>query len=189
LTTAYGPDGELRHKKARQGRNLVLIGYTSDPVATVLPPTRPMANRHRLLGGRRPRLVDRVQVVFVDSSFNGVFRAPGSIFWHQVEAGALLVGCSAFMPGWIERTFAWLSANQIAREYDRFHANAWICLANIKAGAQIQLTQTTVAFAKGPEGKRLFGYMSLTLHFLGTVSKWQSTPVRLWKSRAVHPST
>ena len=86
-------------------------------------------------------LLGLVQVVFVDSSFNGVFREHlAQRYGIRVEKPAhVLVQKTNFcIHAWrwiIERTFAWLSANRrLSKEYDRTlsHANAWIILANIK---------------------------------------------------------
>ena len=86
-------------------------------------------------------LLGQVQVVFVDSSFNGVFREHlGHRYGIRVEKPAhVLVEKTNFcIHAWrwiVERTFAWLSANRrLSKEYDRTlcHANAWITVANIK---------------------------------------------------------
>jgi len=86
-------------------------------------------------------LLGQGQVVFVDSSFNGVFRAHlAGRHGIRVEKPAhVLVEKTNFCMHtgrWIvERTFAWLSANRrLSKEYDRglHHANAWICLANTR---------------------------------------------------------
>ncbi len=86
-------------------------------------------------------LLSQVQVVFVDSSFNGVFREHLAQYYGiRVEKPAhVLVKKTNFcihVWRWIvERTFAWLSANRrLSKEYDRTlrHANAWITVANIK---------------------------------------------------------
>lgn len=86
-------------------------------------------------------LLGQVQVVFVDSSINGVFRA------HLAQRYGIRVEKPAHVPGkktnfcihawrWIvERTFAWLSAHRrLSKEYDRTmkHANAWITIVNIR---------------------------------------------------------
>ncbi|MDQ2793831.1 MAG: hypothetical protein M3Y12_07475 [Bacteroidota bacterium] len=92
-----------------------------------------VAAPHELLG--------QVQVVFVDSSFNGVFREHlAHRYGIRVEKPAhVLVEKTNFcIHAWrwiVERTFAWLSANRrLSKEYDRTlcHANAWITVANIK---------------------------------------------------------
>lgn len=92
-----------------------------------------VATMHDLLG--------QVQVVFVDSSFNGAFRKHlAQHYGIRVEKPVhVLVKKTNFcIHAWrwiVERTFAWLSANRrLSKEYDRSlpHANAWICLANIK---------------------------------------------------------
>ncbi len=86
-------------------------------------------------------LLGQVQVVFVDSSFNGIFRAHlAQRYGIRVEKPAhVLVAKTNFcIHAWrwiVERTFAWLSANRrLSKEYDRrlCHANTWITLANIK---------------------------------------------------------
>ena len=86
-------------------------------------------------------LLGQVQVVFVESSFNGVFRKHlAHRYGIRVEKPAhVLVEKTNFcIHAWrwiVERTFAWLSANRrLSKEYDRglHHANAWICLANIR---------------------------------------------------------
>lgn len=86
-------------------------------------------------------LLGQVQVVFVDSSFNGVFREHlARRYGIRVEKPThVLVEKTNFcIHAWrwiVERTFAWLSANRrLSKEYDRSvqHANAWIALANIK---------------------------------------------------------
>lgn len=86
-------------------------------------------------------LLGQVQVVFVDSSFNGVFREHlAHCYGVRVEKPAqVLVKKTNFsIHAWrwiVERTFAWLSANRrLSKEYDRTmcHANAWITLANIR---------------------------------------------------------
>ena len=98
------------------------IAFWDDVVAT-----------HELLG--------RVQVVFVDSAFNGVFREHlAQRYGIRVEKPAhVLVEKTNFcLHAWrwiVERTFAWLSANRrLSKEYDRTlcHANVWITVANIK---------------------------------------------------------
>ncbi len=92
-----------------------------------------VATTHELLG--------QVQVVFVDSSFNGVFRAHlAQRYGIRVEKPAhVLVAKTNFcIHAWrwiVERTFAWLSAHRrLSKEYDRTlrHANAWITLVNIR---------------------------------------------------------
>ena len=86
-------------------------------------------------------LLGQVQVVFVDSSFHGVFRE--HLAWRygiQVEKPAhVLVEKTSFcIHAWrwiVERTFAWLNAKRrLSKKYDRSlrHANAWITLANIQ---------------------------------------------------------
>ena len=86
-------------------------------------------------------LLGQVQVVFVDSSFHGVFRTHlAQRYGIRVEKPVhVLVKKTNFcIHAWrwiVERTFAWLSANRrLSKEYDRslHHANAWICLANIR---------------------------------------------------------
>lgn len=86
-------------------------------------------------------LLSQVQVVFVDSSFHGVFREHlAQRYSIRVEKPAhVLVKKTNFsIHAWrwiVERTFAWLSANRrLSKEYDRTlrHANAWITVANIK---------------------------------------------------------
>ena len=86
-------------------------------------------------------LLGQGQVVFVASSFNGVFREPlAHRYGVRVEKPAhVLVKKNGFcLHAWrwiVERTFAWLSANRtLSKEYDRTmcHANAWITLASIR---------------------------------------------------------
>ena len=86
-------------------------------------------------------LQGQVQIVFVDSSFNGVFREYlAHRYGVRVEKPAhVLVKKTNFcIHAWrwiVERTFAWLSAKRrLSKEYDRSlrHANAWITLANIQ---------------------------------------------------------
>ena len=86
-------------------------------------------------------LLGQVQVVFVDSSFNGVFREhlPHRYGVRVEKPAQVLVKKTNFsIHAWrwiVERTFAWLSANRrLSKEYDRTmcHANAWITLANIR---------------------------------------------------------
>ena len=86
-------------------------------------------------------LLAHVQVVFVDSSFNGVFREHlARRYGIRVEKPVhVLVKKKNFcIHAWrwiVERTFAWLSAQRrLSKEYDRSlrHANAWISLANIR---------------------------------------------------------
>ena len=92
-----------------------------------------IAARHDLPG--------QVQVVFVDSSFHGVFREHlARRYGIRVEkmADVLVEKTNFCIHAWrwtVERTFAWLSANHgLSKEYDRDldHANAWMCLANIR---------------------------------------------------------
>ena len=92
-----------------------------------------VAATHELLG--------HVQVVFADSSFTGVFREHlAQRYGIRVETPAhVLVEKKSFcLHAWrwiVERTLAWLSADRrLAKEYDRSlrHANAWICLVNIR---------------------------------------------------------
>ncbi len=92
-----------------------------------------IATLHELLG--------QVQVIFVDSSFNGVFREHmAQRYGIRVEKPThVLVEKKNFcIHAWrwiVERTFAWLNANRrLSKEYDRGlpHANAWIALANIR---------------------------------------------------------
>ena len=86
-------------------------------------------------------LLGQVQVVFVDRSFNGVFREHlTQRYGIRVEKPVhVLVEKTNFcIHAWrwiVESTFAWLRANRrLSKEYDRSltHANAWICVANIK---------------------------------------------------------
>lgn len=92
-----------------------------------------VASTHALLG--------QVQVVFVDSSFNGVFRQHlAQRYGIRVEkpAHVLVTKTNFCIHAWrwiVERTFAWLSAHRrLSKEYDRTmkHANAWITLVNIR---------------------------------------------------------
>lgn len=92
-----------------------------------------VAATHELLGN--------VQVVFVDSSFNGVFREHLARYYAiRVEKPAhVLVRKTNFcIHAWrwiVERTFAWLDMNRrLSKEYDRTlrHANAWITIVNIR---------------------------------------------------------
>ena len=86
-------------------------------------------------------LLGQVRVVFVESSFNGVFREHlAKRYGIRVEklAHVLVEKTNFCIHAWrwiLERTFAQLSANcRLSKEYDRslHHANAWIALANIK---------------------------------------------------------
>lgn len=86
-------------------------------------------------------LLGQVQVVFVDRSFNGVFRehlARRSGIRVEKPVHVLVEKTNFCLHDWrwmVERTFAWLGANRrLSKEYDRglHHANAWICLANIR---------------------------------------------------------
>ena len=92
-----------------------------------------VAATHELLGA--------VQVVFVDSSFHGVFRRHlAQRYGIRVEKPAhVLVRKTNFcIHAWrwiVERTFAWLDMNRrLSKEYDRTlrHANAWISVVNIR---------------------------------------------------------
>ena len=92
-----------------------------------------VAATHELLGA--------VQVVFVDSSFHGVFRLHLAQHYSiRVEKPAhVLVQKTNFcIHAWrwiVERTFAWLDMNRrLSKEYDRTlrHANAWITIVNIR---------------------------------------------------------
>ena len=92
-----------------------------------------VAASHELLG--------QVQVVFVDSSFHGVFRAHlAQCYGIRVEkpTHVLVTKTNFRIHAWrwiVERTFAWLNAKRrLLKEYDRSlrHANAWISLANIQ---------------------------------------------------------
>ena len=92
-----------------------------------------VAATHELLGA--------VQVVFVDSSFHGVFRRHlAQRYGIRVEKPAhVLVRKTNFcIHAWrwiVERTFAWLDMNRrLSKEYDRTlrHANAWIAIVNIR---------------------------------------------------------
>ena len=92
-----------------------------------------VATMHELLG--------QGQVVFVDSSFNGVFREHlAQRYGIRVEKPAhVLVRKTIFcIHAWrwiVERIFAWLSAHRrLSKEYDRTmkHANAWITIVNIR---------------------------------------------------------
>ena len=86
-------------------------------------------------------LLGQVQVVCVDRLFNGVFRehlARCDGIRVEKPAHVLVEKTNFCIHAWrwiVERTFAWLSANRrLSKEYDRslHHANAWICLANIR---------------------------------------------------------
>ncbi len=92
-----------------------------------------VAATHELLGN--------VQVVFVDSSSNGVFREHLARYYAiRVEKPAhVLVRKTNFcIHAWrwiVERTFAWLDMNRrLSKDYDRTlrHANAWITIVNIR---------------------------------------------------------
>ena len=92
-----------------------------------------VATLHELLG--------QVQVIFVDSSFDGVFREhmPRRYgIWVGKPTHMLVKKTNFCIHAWrwiVERTFTWLSANRrLSKEYERGlrHANAWICLANIR---------------------------------------------------------
>ena len=86
-------------------------------------------------------LLGQVQVVFVDSSFHGVFREHlAQRYGIRVEKPVhVLVEKTNFcIHAWrwiVERTFAWLSAKRrLSKKYDRSlrHVNAWIALTNIQ---------------------------------------------------------
>ena len=86
-------------------------------------------------------LLGHVQVVFVDSTFHGAFRAHlAQRYGIRVEKPVhVAVEKKNFcIHAWrwiVERTLAWLSANRrLSKEYDRSlrHANAWITLSNIR---------------------------------------------------------
>lgn len=88
-----------------------------------------------------PDLLGQVQVVFVDSSFNGVFGehlAQRSGIRVEKPAHVRVKKPNFCLHAWrwiVERTFAWLSANRnLAKQYDPSlrHANAWITLANTR---------------------------------------------------------
>ena len=92
-----------------------------------------VAATHELLGA--------VQVVFVDSSFHGVFRQHlARRYGIRVEKPVhVLVRKTNFcIHAWrwiIERTFVWLDMNRrLSKDYDRTlrHANTWIAIANIR---------------------------------------------------------
>ena len=92
-----------------------------------------VAATHELLGA--------VQVVFVDSSFHGVFRQHlAQRYGIRVEkpAHVLVRKINFCIHAWrwiVERTFAWLDLNRrLSKEYDRTlrHANAWIAIVNIR---------------------------------------------------------
>ena len=92
-----------------------------------------VAATHELLGA--------VQVVFVASSFHGVFRQHlAQRYGIRVEKPAhVLVRKTNFcIHAWrwiVERTFAWLDMNRrLSKEYDRTlrHANAWIAIVDIR---------------------------------------------------------
>ena len=86
-------------------------------------------------------LLGQVQVVFVDSSFNGVFREHlAHRYGVRVEKPAHVLvkkPISASMPGgrlWNEPSRGLAQSEDCLMEYDRSlrHANAWIILANIQ---------------------------------------------------------
>ena len=86
-------------------------------------------------------LLAHVRVVFVDSSFNGVFREHlARRYGIRVEkpVHVLMKKKNFCIHAWrwiVERTFARLSAQRrLAKEYDQSlrHANAWITLANMR---------------------------------------------------------
>ena len=92
-----------------------------------------VAATHELLGA--------VQVVFVDSSFHGVFRRHlARRYGIRVEKPVhVLVRktnfCIHAWPWIVERTFAWLDMNRrLSKEYDRTlrHANTCITIFNIR---------------------------------------------------------
>ena len=91
--------------------------------------------------GASHALLGQVRVVFVDSSFHGVFRTHlAQRYGIRVEKPThVLVKKTNFcIHAWrwiVERTFAWLNAKRrLSKEYGRSlrHANAWISLANIR---------------------------------------------------------
>ena len=92
-----------------------------------------VAATHELLGA--------VQVVFVASSFHGVFRqhlAQRSGIRVEKPAHVLVRKTNFCIHAWrwiVERTFAWLDMNRrLSKEYDRTlrHANAWIAIVDIR---------------------------------------------------------
>lgn len=92
-------------------------------------------------GAPTHELLGQGQVVFVDSSFNGVFREHlARRYGIRVEKPAhVLVHKTNFcIHAWrwiVERTFAWLDMNRrLSKEYDRTlrHANTWITIVNIR---------------------------------------------------------
>ena len=92
-----------------------------------------VAATHELLGA--------VQVVFVDSSFHGVFRlhlAQRYSIRGEKPAHVLVQKTNFCLHAWrwiVERTFAWLDINRrLSKEYERTlrHANAWITIVNIR---------------------------------------------------------
>jgi transposase len=92
-----------------------------------------VAATHELLGA--------VQVVFVDSSFHGVFRrhlARRYGIRGEKPVHVLVRKTNFCIHAWrwiVERTFAWLDMNRrLSKEYDRTlrHANAWIAIVNIR---------------------------------------------------------
>lgn len=92
-----------------------------------------VAATHELLGA--------VQVVFVASSFHGVFRqhlAQRHGIRVEKPAHVLVRKTNFCIHAWrwiVERTFAWLDMNRrLSKEYDRTlrHANAWIAIVDIR---------------------------------------------------------
>jgi len=92
-----------------------------------------VAATHELLGA--------VQVVFVDTSFHGVFcqhLAQRDGIRVEKSVHVLVRKTNFCIHAWrwiIERTFAWLDMNwRLSKEYDRTlrHANAWIAIVNIR---------------------------------------------------------
>ena len=82
-----------------------------------------------------------MQVIFVDSSFHGVFRGHlARRYGIRVEKPAHMLPvetnfCTRAWRWIVERTFAWISAKRrLSKAYDRSlrHVNAWIPLANIQ---------------------------------------------------------
>lgn len=90
-------------------------------------------------------LLDRVQTVFVDSSFGGRFRRQLARQGQQaivptgiaVDKGRFFIHTTRWV---VERSISWANNNRrLAKDYERkpAHAEAWIYLANIRRIAQL----------------------------------------------------
>ena len=141
--TAIGATGGFDAGKLVKGRKRQVLNDTIGHVLASLPADAvdgaaaiafwdEVAATHELLGA--------VQVIFVDSSFPGVFRQHlAQRYGIRVKKPmhALVRKTNFCIHAWrwiIKRTFAWLDMNwRLSKEYDRTlrHANAWIAMVNI----------------------------------------------------------